>query len=773
MTRQVTVNRAYLALMIAVVAGLSAYLLYPTLFLDRSLAHGDNVDHGYAFLKFHYDVLHNGLSPLWTNLIYGGHALFAEGQAGLSNPVNYLVAWLLPPERGHNLLHWLAMTAFGAGCYGLSRSLAITPASSLFAALAAGFSSLVIHANTNMTAIEALVWVPWTMWAFESWLRKPCPHRAIAFGLATAMLVFSGYPHYLHGTVIYLLASLCTLVLGGPLRETLPRVLKTYWRTGLLAIIVCIAISSIQWLPLLELAALSHRQNGVGVAINGTTEFLIRGLLYSVDNVARTENLKPAYFPNTGSLLVCFLASLSLILPSSARIKGHIVATLLLLNLGFGDPSPVYRFVTSHGLVPGIGNFRLLFPYFMLSIIGMAVLAASSLDSLARFTRAQMSAFSPWGAARWGLLLATWCAIIYRYHTDAAPLINYVILSLAAIGLLAMAACDKQRLYPVYAGILLLGEIFLLKLSPFGTVETSLLTREPSAASYIKSTEGAEYFKHYQLGLIPLTFSSPYSEELGNRTQGGLNHLVASTNLLWGIPSFSGALALPSYRKPMTDDAVTREIEGGSDDRPGNRLMDILSIKWFSNSRRRDTSTSRHLVPIRAADGRFIVWENPYARPLIQTYTQARFVDNAEQALDALTSDAGLNIYVEADPGEFTDQQTATKDEEIILKTLRASATRYRFISNSKSGFWLFLADTWYPGWRASIDDKPVKVYPAQVLGKAIFVPPGKHGIKIYFRSDSFRLGAAVSVTALSCLLLYGALRCGAWVARSRRGLAR
>ena len=107
---------------IGVVAGLSAYLLYPALFLDRSLVHADNLHHGYALLKFQHDVVHKGVSPLWTNLVYGGHALFAEGQAGLSNPVNYLVVWLFRPEFGHNLLHWLGMTGFGVGCYGLCRT---------------------------------------------------------------------------------------------------------------------------------------------------------------------------------------------------------------------------------------------------------------------------------------------------------------------------------------------------------------------------------------------------------------------------------------------------------------------------------------------------------------------------------------------------------------------------------------------------------------------------------------------------------------------------
>lgn len=757
MPTQPNPSRAFATLTLLLVGGLSAYLLYPALFLDRSLAHGDNIHHGYAFLKFHHDVIYEGLSPLWTNLVYGGHALFAEGQAGLSNPVNYLAAWLFPPEFGHNLLHWLAMTAFGLGCYGLCRALAISPVGALFASLAATFSSLVIHSNTSMTAIEAMAWIPLTLWSFESWLTRPGKWQAVTFGLCTAMLVFSGYPHFLHGTVIYMLASMTTLFLGGPLTQQAPRIIGRYWKTGLLAVAVCAAISCIQWLPLLELASLSHRQEGVGIAINGTVEFLIRGLFYSTNNFIPSDPPNPDYFPNTGSLLVCFLASACFLVPTSPRLKGHIVASLLLVNLGFGNLSPIYRFVTDFGIIPGIESFRMMFPYFILSIIGFAALAANTLDRLGsgagpRWALPRVPALLGWAA-----LLACWGALLYRYHNSAAPALNYVIagLSLAVLAILAIAR--RTRAFPLSMVVLLTAEILLLKLVPFGTVETRLLTREPAAVGYIKSTADAASFRHYQLGLASLTFSNPNSKELVGRARNELDNLVASTNLAWGIPSFSGALALKSWRKPMTNDAVLAEIEGGSDDRPGQRLMDYLSIKWVSKSIR-NSPTSRLLVPVRDPDGNLVVWENPYAMPTIQTWLRAQPVANAEQALQGVHSGAANTLFIEASPGELSPAQLAPPEGIPALQTLEASATRYRLHSDSTTGFWLFLADTYYPGWKATVDGAPVKIYAAQVLGKAIFVPAGKHRLKIYFQSDSFRLGALVSALAIATLVLLGAL---------------
>jgi hypothetical protein len=61
----------------------------------------------------------------------------------------------------------------------------------------------------------------------------------------------------------------------------------------------------------------------------------------------------------------------------------------------------------------------------------------------------------------------------------------------------------------------------------------------------------------------------------------------------------------------------------------------------------------------------------------------------------------------------------------------------------------LVLSDTYFPGWRATVDGQPVKVHRANVAFRAISVPAGRHRVQFAYRPDSVRIGGAVSAASL------------------------
>ena len=58
------------------------------------------------------------------------------------------------------------------------------------------------------------------------------------------------------------------------------------------------------------------------------------------------------------------------------------------------------------------------------------------------------------------------------------------------------------------------------------------------------------------------------------------------------------------------------------------------------------------------------------------------------------------------------------------------------------------MADTWYPGWQATLDDKPVPLLRADGLFKAVQVPAGEHHIILSYRPPSYKIGALLSLIA-------------------------
>jgi uncharacterized membrane protein YfhO len=66
----------------------------------------------------------------------------------------------------------------------------------------------------------------------------------------------------------------------------------------------------------------------------------------------------------------------------------------------------------------------------------------------------------------------------------------------------------------------------------------------------------------------------------------------------------------------------------------------------------------------------------------------------------------------------------------------------------------LVLADTWYPGWKATVDGLPADVLPVDGLFRGVQVGEGEHEVVFYYSPASFKVGLGISVTAVLVILM-------------------
>jgi hypothetical protein len=115
--------------------------------------------------------------------------------------------------------------------------------------------------------------------------------------------------------------------------------------------------------------------------------------------------------------------------------------------------------------------------------------------------------------------------------------------------------------------------------------------------------------------------------------------------------------------------------------------------------------------------------------------------------LDVLPRAFVIDAVLEELPPEVPDVANARPSRIVVYEPERV------VIEAASPGI-LILADSWYPGWEATIDGEQVLIRPAWGILRSVELPEdgATHEVVVEYHSPPFRVGAVVSVSSLAVL---------------------
>jgi hypothetical protein len=147
------------------------------------------------------------------------------------------------------------------------------------------------------------------------------------------------------------------------------------------------------------------------------------------------------------------------------------------------------------------------------------------------------------------------------------------------------------------------------------------------------------------------------------------------------------------------------------------------------------------------------VLENTAAQPRAFVVPSARVAQSLGTALSEMVHRPFAptrEVVLSADPGAWgTD-----RGGQGTARVTSYGPNEVTVHSSTTGPAWLVLSDTYYPGWRATIDGQPAPVLRGDVLFRVVPVPGGEHDVHFRFAPMSIEVGAAISLASLACLLV-------------------
>ena len=770
-----------------VVLPLIAY--WPVVFGGKVVFWGTPALQFWPWRTFAAQELRAGRMPLWNPYAGAGTPLLANHQSAILYPLNVLF-WLLPVERAMGLSLALHAILAGVTMYALARDLGLTRIGSVVAALAFMFSGYMVARGAFLTEVSALPWLP-LLWLYGRRLvRRRRLSDLVLLSGAIAVQFLAGHAQ----TWFYSLVSLALYGLweGGraaqeQAAEERSPVWEWVWRWAVrcaplgLAVIWGVALSAAQFLPTLELSRLAGRA--------GRSGWEAFALQYSFWPWRLITLLLPDFFghPARGNywgyatywedagyigVLPFVFALLAIVAwarwrraQDAPRALGSVPPFALLvafaLLMALGKNTPFYMVFFRH--VPGFDTFQAPARWLCIYTPAIALLSGIGIDALRPSHRltfvCRLAAAGAVGIA--GTTLAAKAFLPAVEVTFFDPLVQFAVLLAATMVLLLWGQVIREGRAPVLgklqAGAGLWQGVVVLVVAADLVVAGYLFNPAIDPAFYEPETDTGAFLNADGPQGRTYYLSGPRDDVMWGRYldfadygptdvahwRGMREALLPDMGMVERLPSantFEPLVEARLYTLLEAIEAMPRET--------ALRVLGTMNVAYLF-----DPAPNPGLDLAYDA-GSVGVYRNPYLLPRAYVVCRAQVVASPEEALAALASPdfdplqtAILEHPAQTGAGAGSPQGASCGSSQAMLLPSPSNQATIRAVL-SQPGY-LVLADTFYPGWVAYVDDQRVETLRANYAFRAVALGAGEHEVGFQYRPQSFVAGLACSTFAL------------------------
>lgn len=719
--------------------------------------------------------------PLWTPWIFSGmpsiHSFTGISRLYLPNLLSRMISTIGLPVFWIFFLHILFA---GLGSYLLLRRIG----ASFYAGLLGGtgfmlmpyINTMVVHGHGSQ--MMTLVYLPWIIWALLKLYDKPTFGSGALLALLTGLQLQRG-----HAQIAYynlMLLGLCFIVLAvvswrDPERSMTQRM--RFMLLFLASMVIAVGLAMALFLPVMNYTPYSIRgaRGGGGAGFEYATQWsfslgetltFLMPSFYGFGGVTYWGDMPFTDYPNYMGIIILALAIWAVVKRRDWFVWTLAVAGILAWMLSLGNHFFLYK--VFYNVMPYFNKFRVPSMILIVTQFSTVILAGLGLDSLVAWLtdrKPEETRRVVIGTAIGVILLSVIFLLAASLldgtyppprgiHPQMADRVNdlrtsmiqrdaLIFLVIGGFSAAVLILLRKQRFTQKW----LIGGIVLLSILDLGRVDKQII--EPSHDSFRVSTlQPKVYLERYVQEDPVMDFLSVDTSTFRIFPLGDLMN-----ENRWAAGKIQSVMGYHAAKLANYDQFIQGTGFGSLGIMRMLNIKYLVSLRRFSDPRFSEVFTGNLYFRGRYQPALVYELNSPLDRAWFPTGVE--FLDTQEDILKRIREsdyDPKELVFLQPPPVASGNWPSAGRGRIIQQEW---GTDEFRLIVEADSLSLLTVSEVYYPeGWKATIDNEPVRIYEVNGLLRGVMIPAGEHELVMEFDPSDWRIGKLISQMSLVIIVL-------------------